>query len=142
MLIAGSESSTFVAAFDGRTKYVNDALSVSGGPGQGFAVQMYEITQGNILSEVFPPTQVQIFEFYFLLPAFFLVHSGFLPPLFHLLFLSVSSVCSGITRHRTRCHPLCRVPLACAPHRPIPSQRCCCLGKSDSARVCSGRHST
>lgn len=54
----GAENSVFVAAFDGRTRYANDALSVSGGMGQSFEVQVYELGQGCILREVFPPTQV------------------------------------------------------------------------------------
>ena len=49
----------FVAAFDGRTRYANDALSVSGGMGQRFEVQVYELGQGCIVREVFPPTQVE-----------------------------------------------------------------------------------
>lgn len=49
----------FIAAFDGRTRYANDALSVSGGVGQSFEVQVYELGQGCIVREVFPPTQVE-----------------------------------------------------------------------------------
>ena len=56
----GAESSTFIAVFDGRTKYVNDAVSVSGGVGQDFAVHIYDVGQNNCLSEVFPPTQVRL----------------------------------------------------------------------------------
>jgi hypothetical protein len=58
--MSGAESSTFIAVFDGRTKYVNDAISVSGGAGQDFAVHIYEVGQNNSLSEVFPPSQVRV----------------------------------------------------------------------------------
>ncbi len=66
--------------FDGRTRYVNDALSVSGGSGQAFAVRIYEIGQGNVMSEVFPPTQVLAFGVFAVLSVFF--YPSYVPPSF------------------------------------------------------------
>ena len=137
MQSAGSESSAFVAAFDGRTRYGNDAISVSGGAGQGFAVEMYEVGQGKILREVFPPTQVRsspaqncVFEY--LSPLFFRCPSRG---------SHLAAVCPRVPGYRPCCRILRHIPLARPQHPPRSAQRRCARSASCCARFCCGGNS-